>query len=51
MPTLGLDLVEEILELKRTRHAVIFAWKAICDMFAVKWLPSRQIQIRSRRES
>ncbi|MEI9897999.1 MAG: quinolinate synthase NadA [Chthoniobacter sp.] len=25
MPTLGLDLVEEILELKRTRHAVILA--------------------------
>lgn len=27
------------------------AWKATCDMFAVKWLLSRQIQIRIRRES
>ena len=27
------------------------AWKATCDMFAVKWLLSRQIQIRVRRES
>ncbi len=27
------------------------AWKATCDMFAVKWLISRQIQIRIRRES
>jgi glycosyltransferase involved in cell wall biosynthesis len=26
------------------------AWKATCDMFAVKWLLSRQIQIRIRRE-
>src|SRR3984885_9733116 len=25
MPTLGLDLVEEIMELKRARHAVILA--------------------------
>lgn len=27
------------------------AWKATCDMFAVRWLLSRQIQIRIRRES
>lgn len=27
------------------------AWKATCDMFAVKWLLSRQIQIRIRRET
>ena len=27
------------------------AWKATCDMFAVKWLLSRQIQIRIKRES
>ncbi len=27
------------------------AWKATCDMFAVKWLLSRQIQIRIRKES
>ncbi len=27
------------------------AWKATCDMFAVKWLLSRQLQIRIRRES
>lgn len=27
------------------------AWKATCDMFAVKWLLSRQFQIRIRRES
>jgi len=27
------------------------AWKATCDMFAVRWLLSRQIQIRVRRES
>src|SRR4030095_14660187 len=27
------------------------AWKATCDMFAVKWLLSRQGQIRGRRES
>jgi glycosyltransferase involved in cell wall biosynthesis len=27
------------------------AWKATCDMFAVKWLLSRQIQIRVRKES
>lgn len=27
------------------------AWKATCDMFAVRWLLSRQVQIRVRRES
>jgi len=27
------------------------AWKATCDMFAVRWLLSRQIQIRIKRES
>lgn len=27
------------------------AWKATCDMFAVKWMLSRQIQIRVRKES
>jgi dolichol-phosphate mannosyltransferase len=27
------------------------AWKATCDMFAVRWLLSRQVQIRIRRES
>jgi glycosyltransferase involved in cell wall biosynthesis len=27
------------------------AWKATCDMFAVKWLLTRQIQIRIRKES
>ena len=27
------------------------AWKATCDMFAVKWLLSRQIRIRIRAES
>jgi dolichol-phosphate mannosyltransferase len=27
------------------------AWKATCDMFAVKWLLSRQFQIRIRKES
>ncbi len=27
------------------------AWKATCDMFAVKWLLSRQIQIRVRKEN
>ena len=27
------------------------AWKATCDMFAVKWILSRQIQIRIRKES
>ncbi len=27
------------------------AWKATCDMFAVKWLLSRQIRIRIRQES
>lgn len=27
------------------------AWKATCDMFAVKWLLSRQVKIRIRRES
>lgn len=27
------------------------AWKATCDMFAVKWMLSRQIQIRIKRES
>ena len=27
------------------------AWKATCDMFAVRWLLARQIQIRIRRES
>ena len=27
------------------------AWKATCDMFAVKWMLSRQIQIRIRKES
>ena len=27
------------------------AWKATCDMFAVRWMLSRQIQIRIRRES
>jgi dolichol-phosphate mannosyltransferase len=27
------------------------AWKATCDMFAVKWLLSRQFQVRIRRES
>lgn len=27
------------------------AWKATCDMFAVRWLLSRQIQIRIRQES
>jgi dolichol-phosphate mannosyltransferase len=26
------------------------AWRATCDMFAVKWLLSRQIQIRIRRQ-
>ena len=26
------------------------AWKATCDMFAVKWLLSRQFQIRIRKE-
>lgn len=27
------------------------AWKATCDMFAVRWLLSRQVQIRVRKES
>lgn len=27
------------------------AWKATCDMFAVRWLLSRQVRIRVRRES
>jgi glycosyltransferase involved in cell wall biosynthesis len=27
------------------------AWKATCDMFAVRWLLSRQVQIRIRRET
>lgn len=27
------------------------AWKATCDMFAVRWLLSRQVQIRIRKES
>ena len=27
------------------------AWKATCDMFAVKWLLTRQIKIRIRKES
>ena len=27
------------------------AWKATCDMFAVRWLLSRQVRIRIRRES
>jgi len=27
------------------------AWKATCDMFAVKWLLTRQIRIRIRKES
>ena len=27
------------------------AWKATCDMFAVKWLLTRQFQIRIRKES
>jgi dolichol-phosphate mannosyltransferase len=27
------------------------AWKATCDMFAVRWLLSRQVQIRIRQES
>ncbi|MEQ1859703.1 MAG: glycosyltransferase family 2 protein [Chthoniobacteraceae bacterium] len=27
------------------------AWKATCDMFAVRWLLSRQVKIRVRRES
>ena len=27
------------------------AWKATCDMFAVRWMLSRQLQIRIRKES
>jgi glycosyltransferase involved in cell wall biosynthesis len=27
------------------------AWKATCDMFAVRWLLSRQLKVRVRRES
>ena len=27
------------------------AWKATCDMFAVKWLLSRQFQIRIRPQA
>jgi glycosyltransferase involved in cell wall biosynthesis len=27
------------------------AWKATCDMFAVRWMLSRQVRIRVRRES
>jgi dolichol-phosphate mannosyltransferase len=27
------------------------AWKATCDMFAVRWMLSRQVQIRIRKES